>query len=513
MLENYRILKGYAGSERTEPSQEVYEHSERKTVFLKKARKAAACMMLVSLITACGGEEGHKKSVTSSEELRHRVTGYVGSVSADEPQAAMLARDILIRGGNAADAATALGMALTVTLPSRASLGGGGACLAYRPGEAAQSILFLPQPGNNTARSRKASDRPAAVPMMARGLYLLQASYGKSDINDILRMVGNLAGNGVPVSDLLATDIASVQGPLFDDPSIQKLFTTSGGTVLRAGDMLYQPRLKIIYDRMVTSGIADLYIGSLARSYVLGAQAAGSGLESGDFRNALPVLVPALSLTQGDNVTYFLSPPADGGLGMAMAMRMGDGSGAVNGAQGTVGQWRSGNAPAYTRSQALEAVKKAQSWLDGGQAGHGTLPALPASTSFSVVDRNGEAVSCALTMNNLFGTGRIAGTTGIIMAASPRQVPQPLLTAAITSYRQRFLVSVSASGQNDAAQAAAATLASFLDNGGKTRQGVDAASFPQGRVNAIYCKNGLPGDTKQCHAYTDPNGMGLAISH
>ncbi|WP_271801868.1 gamma-glutamyltransferase [Commensalibacter communis] len=474
--------------------------------WLKKTGTIALCSIMALSVTACGGGTGHKP--LKNKAMQDRVTGYVGSIAADEPQAAMVARDVLIRGGNAADAAAALGFALTVTLPSRASLGGGGACVAYRPEQPAQSFLFLPQPGAIKGNA----DRPAAIPMMARGLYLLQASNGKADINDILQVTSNLAANGVTVSDIFASDLASVQGPLFQDPAMQKLFSRRDGATLQAGDMLYQPRLKIIYDRLTTAGISDLYIGSLAHSYILGAQNAGGGLSGTDFRNALPATAPALSLALPNKETlYLVAPPADGGLGMGMAWKVQ--SNALTTSQGTVASWRANNPVSFSKKDILAQEEKAQALLNEGQAGNGTLPSLPASTSFTVVDRNGEAVSCALTMNNLFGTGRIAGTTGIVMAASPNAAPQPLLTAAIATYKNRFLAAISASGQNDAAAAGAEALNNLLSSGKNTENSAIAhPNTPQGRVNAVYCQDGLPGNTNKCRAYTDPQGAGLALS-
>lgn len=77
-------------------------------------------------------------------------------------------------------------------------------------------------------------------------------------------------------------------------------------------------------------------------------------------------------------------------------------------------------------------VADAQALLNSGSlSSGGALPALPASTSFVVTDRQGQTVACALSMNNLFGTGRIAGSTGIVLGASPAQRPLPLLAAGI----------------------------------------------------------------------------------
>ena len=74
------------------------------------------------------------------------------------------------------------------------------------------------------------------------------------------------------------------------------------------------------------------------------------------------------------------------------------------------------------------------------------MPALPASTSFAVMDREGNAVVCAVSMGNLFGTGRVAQGTGMLLAASPARLPPPLLAAGMITYRRSSVVRVAAVG-------------------------------------------------------------------
>ena len=79
------------------------------------------------------------------------VAGFLGGVVADEPRAALVGRDVLSAGGNAADAAVAVAFAMAVTLPSRAGLGGGGVCVAYDPSTdgpnagVPEVVLFTPR--------------------------------------------------------------------------------------------------------------------------------------------------------------------------------------------------------------------------------------------------------------------------------------------------------------------------------------------------------------------------------
>ena len=137
-------------------------------------------------------------------EPGEHLRGFIGGVAADEPLAALAAREVLATGGNAADAAVTLGFMLSVTLPSRASLGAGGACIAYQPGAGApghgipQAIMFTPR-----APETNAGDRPAAVPMLARGLYLLAAQYGSKPFGSLVAPARQAALSGFSISRAL----------------------------------------------------------------------------------------------------------------------------------------------------------------------------------------------------------------------------------------------------------------------------------------------------------------------
>jgi gamma-glutamyltranspeptidase/glutathione hydrolase len=449
----------------------------------------------------CGTIASVKKSVLGGPLAPgEHLKGFIGGVVADEPLAALAAREVLATGGTAADAAVTLGFMLAVTLPSRASLGSGGACIAYQPGAKSpaggvpEAVMFVPR-----APAVNAGDRPAAVPMLARGLYLLSFRYGSKPFEELLLPARRAAAGGITISRALAQDFALVQSPLLGDPAAAAIFAPNG-RVLGEGQTLVQRDLADSLTQIASAGVGDAYQGLLAQRLIVASAAAGGPFTLADLRQSFAQLVNPIVVKAGTDQAAFLPPPADGGLGAAAAFINLQQTGQVSQSLANL----SVAVPAEWRAHGGDPLALLQSGTASG-----TLPALPASTSFAVIDRKGEAIACALTMDNLFGTGRVASGTGIVLAASPAIKPLPLLTAAVSwsSPKDAFRAAVAASGQNGAALAGAVALTSALAGDVPPRVPVP----DPGRANIIACPAYLPGGENSCRAATDPRGAGLAV--
>ena len=108
------------------------------------------------------------------------------------------------------------------------------------------------------------ADRPAAVPMLARGLYLLHARYGHLPFESLIVPAEQLARFGTPASRALVRDLALVAGPLLADPNARAVFS-SDGTPLVEGQTLLQPDLAATLTQLRVAGVGDFYTGALAR--------------------------------------------------------------------------------------------------------------------------------------------------------------------------------------------------------------------------------------------------------
>jgi gamma-glutamyltranspeptidase/glutathione hydrolase len=434
------------------------------------------------------------------------VRGFLGGVAAEDPSAALAARQVLSAGGSATDAAVAAAWVMAVTLPSRVGLGGGGACLVYNVRKNnVEAVMFLP--GARSA-GLAGADRPAAVPMLARGLFALHTRSPVRPFEELMAPAEQLARFGTPVSRGLAEDLATVSGALLADSGARSVFAGPNGGVLQRGETLMQPLLATTLSQLRLSGVGDLHQGLLARRLEEASRAIGGNLTVDELRSrdALPSLAaPIVVQASGRDQVAFLPLPADGGLaGAASYLALKDGQSLE---------------AAGARGQAVSATWRrtggdADTLLTANVPAVGT-GALPASAGLAVFDRDGNAVSCAFTLNNLFGTGRIAPGMGMLLAAAPGRgaVQPPLLSAAIAwnPVVEKFRMVAAGSGQHAAALAVAGPMARVIENNAPPAIAVEQGRLAPGRGQYGICPSYLPGSERSCGAITDPSGHGVAL--
>ncbi|MBX6746177.1 MAG: gamma-glutamyltransferase [Acetobacteraceae bacterium] len=435
------------------------------------------------------------------------VRGFLGGVAAEDPAAALAARNVLSAGGTAVDAAVAAAFTMAVTLPSRVGLGGGGACLVFDPDKGGtEAVLFLPGARSGVPAG---ADRPAAVPMLARGLFALHTRKPGRPFEELMAPAEQLARFGTEVSRGLAADLAAVSGPLFADPGARAVFAGPDGRPLQAGQRLVQPELAGTLGQLRIAGVGDLYQGALARRLVEVSRAAGGNLTLNELRESLPSVTQPLVLpARGGDQIAFLPPPADGGLAAAVsftALQAGlNLEEAAARGLAAAGAWRErgGDPRAY-----LNAASQ--------QQGGGNLGALPASAGLMVFDRTGTAVSCAFTLDNLFGTGRMAPGMGFLLGAAPGigGVRPPLLSAAIAFNPniRSFRLGVASSGQQAAPISTAGPAALQVLHALSPTEALERGTPEPGRAQFGVCLNYLPGYPDRCIALTDPRGTGVAL--
>jgi len=491
------------------------------------------------------------------------VEGFAGAAVADDPRAVVAARDALVAGGSAADAAVAIYFTLAVTLPSSAGLGGGGICLVHEPGSGPPIALdFLP---------RATADGSIGLPGNVRGMAVLQAKYGRLKWSQLLQPAEDLA-RGSAVSRALAHDLAIVGTALLDQPEMRRIYGRADGSIADEGDGLQQLDLAATISQIRRDGAGAFYGGLLAVRLALAAQSIGLPLEGQTLRAVQAQTRDALTVNVGERAAYFAPPPADGGLLRAELLAL-----LLHGAYAATADsdrphlfveatkrafadhagWL--QAPGSNDEQALEMLSPGhlQSLMQGYKPGSASAvdalaaPAAsqgedPGSSGFVVADRDGLAVACEVTMNRLFGDRRIIPGTGVVLAAPPGGSGIPLgPMMGVSPQRESVDFAATASG---GPAGTSAVVAVFLDSVLRGRSLDDALaakrvydsgapdtvlyedgtgesvlaalsqrghvlqpSGPLGQVNALWCPEGLPSHADSCQARSDPRASGLAV--
>src|ERR1044071_9863769 len=240
--------------------------------------------MLVCLATLCAA-----LSAREPVRARHAMVG------AQEPLATDVGVRILREGGNAVDAAIAVGFALAVTHPYAGNLGGGGFMLIRfadgrstfidfreRAPEKASRNMYLDAKGELTKDSIEGW-RSSGVPGSVRGFEMALKKYGKRSWADSMAPAVELASKGFPVSYALAESLKGSRS-LAGSPESKRLFQKNGA-FFEVGEALAQPELAQTLERISRNGPQEFYEGETAKRFAAEMASHGGLISESDLKN------------------------------------------------------------------------------------------------------------------------------------------------------------------------------------------------------------------------------------
>ena len=472
---------------------------------------------MICLLAGCG---------TGSEPLG--VAGHVadgfGGAAADEPTAALVARDTLSAGGSAADAAVALYFALAATYPVAAGIGGGGVCLAYDAGTNRTGMIDFSLARMAVAAASGPDVRP---PGNVRGMAALHARFGRLRWEELVLPGERIARFGHRISRALARSIAANAARLSGDRAARALFFRRDGSPLREGDRLEQLALATLIGQLRFKGAGALHSGPLARRYAESAAAIGARLPVGALRRATPVWRDPQRFELGDHEVSMVPSSSSAELWRRLFVE-----GAYRRADGA------------RKAMAIVEATLAASGPDSG--GDFASPDTSGTTSFAVIDRAGGAVACWLSMNGPFGSGRMLPGIGAFAPGAGAGTEDASLAIVSNANSVNTFFAAAASGGPASAAALVRVAGGVLLDGravaaalGDRRLAADPRSRtihaeagiadvgaaplrdrgvktvvggPLGRVNAIHCAGGSRRDRDSCRYGVDPRGFGHAVS-
>jgi gamma-glutamyltranspeptidase/glutathione hydrolase len=411
-----------------------------------------------------------------------------GRVVGDEPQAVQAGADVLARGGDAADAAAATYLALSVTYPVAAGLGGGGLCIVYDSTAAkAEEFDFLAR--------EPAGGGAYAIPGNVAGFALLQTVYGRLPWQRIVSSAETFAATGFSMSQALHARLSTNQDVIRLDADLASEFFDETGQLKPAGVVLRAPALAQTLSQIRINGANALVSGAIADEIAGYAQAQGGAITSAELSSYRVERSAPAQQNIGDEIVFLPSVGVGAGqYARALLARLVDRQGQIIDAD------HAAVAVATGTRATLDAFKIA------------SLPRDMGATGFAATDAAGQAVACAVTMNGALGSGHTAGNSGVLLAAAPKNgdtgISGAFLTPAIaTSGGSLSLTGAGAGGPNGTAMIALALL-DFARGQDLTQPGALHATGlePFETVNVIQCRSDV------CATVPDPKAFGLGAA-
>jgi gamma-glutamyltranspeptidase / glutathione hydrolase len=378
-----------------------------------------------------------------------------GMVGSTDEHASRVGVDILKKGGNAVDAAVAVGFALAVTHPAAGNIGGGGLMLIrFADGRAtaidyrevaparAHRDMFLDEKGNPVAERSLIGPLAAGVPGSVAGLAFAQKKYGKLKLAEILAPVIALAENGIEISHALASSLADDRKLLERFPETAKIFVKDGRPY-GPGDRLIQNDLAATLKAIAAEGPDAFYRGRIADLIAAEMTRSGGLITKEDLAAYKPVEREALRGTYRGYGIIGMPPISSGGIALIQFLNILEGypigelghnssktmhlvAEAARRVYADRSEWLGD--PAFFKVPVAGLISKryAARLRAGIHQDHATpsasiKPGTPAefesdqTTHYSVVDGDGTAVATTTTLNGSYGSGQVVAGAGFLL--------------------------------------------------------------------------------------------------
>jgi gamma-glutamyltranspeptidase/glutathione hydrolase len=405
-----------------------------------------------------GDRPGRTRIPAKDADDTATAVGEKMAVTSAEANASRIGLDILRAGGNAVDAAVAVGFALSVTHPSAGNIGGGGFMIIVLPDGTAEAIdfrevapgkatrdMYLDKKGAPTDASRIGA-RAAGIPGNVAGFGLAHEKYGRLPWRDVVAPAVALARDGHVVDRFHAEDLQGAverMGKRGQQASVV-YFSKPDGTPYADGDRWVQPELAATLQAIAEGGPRAFYEGALAKSMVTEVRKAGGIWSEKDLAGYRALVREPIRFEYRGHEIITMPPPSAGGVVLRQVLA---GAEALslhelewddpqrihlyvellrrtyadrNLLLGDPGFVEIPMAqlldPAYAvaRAKTIDAARATPS----SEIGAGTpAPARESlqTTHFSVLDADGVAVSNTFTLNGGFGSGVVLPSTGVLL--------------------------------------------------------------------------------------------------
>ncbi len=416
---------------------------------------AVAVSGALALTPLVGGAQ--EAAIYSGMDRIHPAWAQNGMVVAQEEIAAEVGRDILKAGGNAADAGVAVAFALAVTLPRAGNLGGGGFMIVHdaKTGEtkaidyremapmSADRDMFLDEAGDADSEKSRYSGLATGVPGTVAGMQMVLDQYGTMSLAEAMKPAIGLARDGIVVTADLADSLKALEKRLKKWPASEKIFYKEGGAFFEPGDVLVQSDLAATLQRIAEQGPDGFYKGQTAQSIVDAVQASDGRITMEDMAGYKAISRDPVKGTYRGYEIVSMPPPSSGGIHIVQILNTLEdypiGFLGQNSSE-TIHLMAEAMKRAYAdRSEYLgdpdfydvpQAQLMSKAYAADIRKGISLSRATPSdqikpadlapyesdqTTHYSIVDKDGNAVSNTYTINFSYGSGMVADGTGVLM--------------------------------------------------------------------------------------------------